>query len=123
MSSEDGRVNLLIVDDHAPFRGLARLLLSRHGYEIVGEAEDAASALAAARALKPDVVLLDVQLPDRDGISVAEELANTAHPPQVVITSSRPARDYGQRLRGAPIAGFIRKDEVSGATLSGILEA
>jgi DNA-binding NarL/FixJ family response regulator len=114
-------VNLLIVDDHAPFRRLARMLLSRHGFDVVGEADDAATALAAADALTPDVVLLDVQLPDRDGISVAEELANGAHPPRVVLTSSRPARDYGQRLREAPIAGFIRKDEVSADTLGSIL--
>lgn len=115
-------MNLLIVDDHAPFRALARMRLGRDGYDVVGEARDAASALAAAEALRPDVVLLDVQLPDRDGISVAAELAAGAHPPRVVLTSSRPARDYGQRLRDAPVAGFIPKDEVSSSALASVLD-
>lgn len=114
-------MKLLIVDDHAPFRRLARMLLSRDGYDVVGEAPDAASCLRAAQALTPDVVLLDVQLPDRDGISVAEDLAGGTYPPRVVLTSSRSARDYGKRLRDAPIAGFIQKDDVSGAALDSIL--
>ena len=68
---------VLIVDDHAPFRALARRVLTADGFDIVGEAADGASALDAARALRPDVVLLDVQLPDVDGFRVAQELATS----------------------------------------------
>lgn len=68
---------VLIVDDHADFRAFARTLLQAEGYEVVGEAQDGASALAAARELEPGLVLLDVQLPDLDGFAVREQLATT----------------------------------------------
>ena len=69
---------VLIVDDHAPFRALARRVLTADGFDIVGDATDGASALDAARALRPDVVLLDVQLPDVDGFRVAREAPATS---------------------------------------------
>ena len=69
------RMRVLIVDDHEPFRAVAREVLERAGYVVAGEAGDAAEALAAVAADAPDAVLLDVQLPDRDGFSVAAELA------------------------------------------------
>ena len=74
---EDGAVGptVLIVDDHADFRAFARTLLEAGGFEVVGEAGDGASALVAARALKPGLVLLDIQLPDIDGFAVCEQLA------------------------------------------------
>ena len=68
-------ISVLIVDDHAGFRSLASSLLEAHGYDVVGEAADGTSALAAATVLKPALVLLDVQLPDRDGFAVAQELS------------------------------------------------
>lgn len=114
-------MTLLIVDDHAPFREIAGLLLACDGVDVVGEAGDGASALAAAARLRPDVVLLDVQLPDRDGISVAEELASWPHPPQVVLTSSRDAASYGQRLARASVTGFIAKADVSREALDSVL--
>ena len=74
---DDGAVGptVLIVDDHADFRAFARTLLEAGGFEVVGEARDGASALSAARALRPELVLLDVQLPDIDGFAVCEQLA------------------------------------------------
>ena len=80
---------MLIVDDHSSFRRLARRMLGAAGFLVVGEALDAASALAAAASLQPDVVLLDIVLPDRSGLLVAEELARVADPPRVVFISSR----------------------------------
>ena len=62
--------SILIVDDHPSFRAMARALLQSEGYTIVGEAVDGASALTAVRELHPEVVLLDVQLPDTDGFAV-----------------------------------------------------
>ncbi len=67
--------SVLIVDDHPSFRLSARRMLEAYGYTVVGEAEDGERALAAAEELKPDLVLLDVQLPDIDGFEVAERLA------------------------------------------------
>ena len=83
---------VLIVDDHAPFRARARALLEADGFEVVGEAADGEAAVAAAQRLRPDVVLLDVQLPGIDGFAVAERLAAEAEPPAVVLISSRGAR-------------------------------
>ena len=67
-------VSVLIVDDHPSFRATARLLLESEGFEVVGEAADGAAGLRDARALEPDLVLLDVQLPDIDGFEVAAQL-------------------------------------------------
>ncbi len=114
-------VTVLIVDDHPSFRASARLLLESEGYLVVGEAADGESALARARELMPDLVLLDVQLPDCDGFRVAERLADEAAPPAVVLTSSREAGDYGSLVERSGARGFIAKDELSGATLAGVL--
>ena len=97
---------VLIVDDHAPFRALARRLLTADGFDIVGEAADGASAIDAARALRPDVVLLDVQLPDVDGFRVAEALNDDPPSPAVVLVSSRSGSDYGSRLTSQPGPGL-----------------
>jgi len=114
-------VRVLIVDDHAPFRALARMVLVADGFDVVGEAGDGPDALVAALDLHPDVVLLDVQLPGADGFAVAEELA--AHPPApaVVLVSSRSRSDYGNRVAENVARGFIAKDELSGAALRLVL--
>src|SRR3954454_9649422 len=92
---------VLVVDDHAEFRAAARALLEAEGFTVVGEAADGADALAANTRLRPQVVLLDIQLPDLDGFAVAERLACAEHVPVVVLISSRDARAYGARLAGA----------------------
>jgi DNA-binding NarL/FixJ family response regulator len=116
--SEGRRPSVLIVDDHAGFRGFARRLLQSAGFPVVGEATDGRSALRAARELRPDVVLLDVLLPDMSGFAVAEELSTGAAPPLVLLTSSRAAADLGARLRTTPATGFIAKRDLSPASLS-----
>ena len=112
------RPTVVIVDDHAEFRAAARALLEAEGFDVVGEAADAAGAVAVAARLRPRVVLLDIQLPDRDGFAVADELAEG---PQVVLTSSRDARAYGRRLAMAPVRGFIAKRELSGQALAALV--
>jgi DNA-binding NarL/FixJ family response regulator len=112
---------VLIVDDHPSFRATARALLESEGWVVVGEAEDAASALAAARSLHPDVVLLDVQLPDGDGFEVCESLGRDGAP-RVVLVSSRDRADYGSCVDGCGAVGFIAKAELSGAALAEALE-
>jgi DNA-binding NarL/FixJ family response regulator len=103
---------VLIVDDHATWRRFARRLLEEAGFDVVGEAEDGASAIAAAHDLVPGAVLLDVLLPDRSGLEIAAELAHTHT--AVVLTSSRSACDLGAALEEAPKKGFIPKSAFSG---------
>jgi DNA-binding NarL/FixJ family response regulator len=114
-------VRVLIVDDHPSFRASARSLLESEGYEVVGEAADGTEALAVAAQLAPDLVLLDVQLPDIDGFEVARRLAESTHPPQVVLTSSRDGADYGACIGEAKARGFVPKAELSGAALAVLL--
>ena len=111
---------VLIVDDHAGFRGFARRLLEAGGYTVIGEAGDGATALAAVEALRPELVLLDIVLPDMDGLAVAERLAGNGDRPIVVLTSSREAADFGERLELSPARGFIHKDDLSGAAFDAI---
>ena len=112
------RSGVLIVDDDGPFRVLARALLQAEGFDVVGEAADAASALASVRSLRPSVVLLDVQLPDLDGFEVARQLAEEPESPRVVLLSSRGEESHRHRLAHAPVRGFIAKDDLSGVALT-----
>jgi DNA-binding NarL/FixJ family response regulator len=114
--------SLLIVDDHADFRAGARTLLEVDGFDVVGEAADGESALEAARRLRPQVVLLDIQLPGIDGFAVADRLSASDDAPMVVLTSSRAAEAFHQRLRTTDsVRGFIPKAELSGECLSALL--
>ncbi len=112
---------MLIVDDHDGFRESARALLEAEGFAVVGDAADGAGALAAVPRLRPEVVLLDVQLPDVDGFTVAARLAALPDPPRVVLISSRDAAAYGPRLDAAPVRGFLAKRELSGAALAALV--
>jgi len=113
-------VTVLIVDDHAGFRRSARALLEVEGFEVVGEAADGSSGLALARELEPDLVLLDVALPDISGFDVAAGLATT--PSKVILTSSREHADYGGRVRQSGALGFVPKDGLTPEALHELLE-
>jgi DNA-binding NarL/FixJ family response regulator len=115
------RPTLLIVDDHAGFRSLARRLLGSGGFEVVGEAADGRAAVAAARELRPDVVLLDIQLPDIDGFEVLARLRDGPAGPAVVLTSTRDRADYGERVDHCGANGFIPKAELSGAAVLAVI--
>jgi len=93
---------ILLVDDHASARRSIRALLEAAGYDVVGEAVDGLSAIKQARELRPEVMLLDIQLPDIDGFEVAARLAGNGHRPRIVLTSSRTAEDYGELIDEAP---------------------
>jgi DNA-binding NarL/FixJ family response regulator len=113
---------ILIVDDHPSFRGMAKALLESEGFDVVGEAPDGASALEAARELHPDVILLDVQLPDIDGFEVAAQLTKNGNSPAIVMTSSRDACDFGSLVANSGARGFIPKAELSAEAVSALLE-
>jgi DNA-binding NarL/FixJ family response regulator len=112
---------VLIVDDHAAFRASARALLEAEGFDVVGEAADGAGAVDAVAILRPEIVLLDVQLPDLDGLAVAEQLATGEDAPAVVLISSRDAAAYGPRLQRASARGFIPKSGLSGEALAALI--
>ena len=115
------RPTVLIVDDHASFRDAAGALLESDGFRVVGEAADGESALTAVAWLQPQIVLLDVQLPDMDGFAVAAELAARPGAPVVVLVSSRDATAYAARLGDTPALGFLAKRDLSGAALAAIV--
>lgn len=112
---------VLIVDDHVGFRLRARALLEAGGFDVVGEAGTGAEALAAAAELDPDLVLLDVQLPDVDGFEVARRLEEIDGAVEVVLTSSRDRSDYGSLIAESPARGFLPKGELSGAAILALL--
>ena len=113
---------MLIVDDHASFRSLARRLLVAEGFDVVGEAGDAADAFVAVRSLAPDVVLLDIRLPDLDGFGVAEVLAGDEDAPAVVLVSSRSRGDYGPRVDASPRPRVHREARPDGGCAAGCAE-
>jgi DNA-binding NarL/FixJ family response regulator len=113
---QDMARTVLIVDDHAAFRARARRALELDGYEVVGEAADAAAGIAEAARLRPALVLLDVGLPDASGFAVAGEIADAAT--AVILTSTR---DYDILDAGCAAAGFVPKAELSGAALDAVL--
>ena len=115
------RRTVLIVDDHQAFRESASALLEAEGFSVVGGAADGGAALSEAERLRPEVVLLDIQLPDIDGFAVAERLSDWPEPPRVVLISSREAGSYGPRLDAARADGFITKRELSGAALAALV--
>ena len=112
---------VLIVDDHDSYRALARRLLESEGFDVVGESADGVSAVADAERLQPEVVLLDVQLPDIDGFEVARRLARLPCAPTVVLCSSREASDYGGQVKRASVNGFISKADLSGTRLAALM--
>ncbi|HEV8555489.1 MAG TPA: response regulator [Actinophytocola sp.] len=120
---DDGAVRptILIVDDHEGFRASARAMLEAEGLNVVGEAADGAAAVDAVCALRPQIVLLDIQLPGSDGLSVAEVLAELADPPAVVLISSRDMSAYGPRLHRSRARGFLTKSALSGEAIADLV--
>jgi len=112
---------VLIVDDHVGFRGQVAHLLEGAGYHVVGSCGDGPSALAANAALCPEIVLLDVNLPDTDGFALLREFAGSGRSPVVILISTREAGDYGGQIERSGAAGFISKGDLSAASLAAVV--
>jgi DNA-binding NarL/FixJ family response regulator len=112
--------SIVIVDDHAGFRSCARRLLETEGYRVVGEAADGGSGLSSARRLKPELMLIDVCLPDIDGFELAAQLQELEPCPTVILTSSRDCAEL-ESLTGGCACGVVPKDQLSGAVLEQLL--
>jgi DNA-binding NarL/FixJ family response regulator len=112
---------VLIVDDHPSFRASARVLLEAEGFDVVGEAADGHAAIAEAGRLRPEIVLLDVQLPDIDGFDVAARLTRLEDPPAVILVSSRDGSDFGPLVTRSGARGFVPKAELSGDRVQALL--
>jgi CheY-like chemotaxis protein len=114
-------LRVLIVDDHEVFRRIVRRILEDVGFDVVGEAGTGAEAFRLVDELGPDVVLLDVQLPDTDGFLVAEGLSRGSCPPAVVLISTRERSDFAGLLARSSARGFVTKADLSGAALHHVL--
>jgi DNA-binding NarL/FixJ family response regulator len=112
---------VLIVDDSPAFRSAVRLLLESEGYEVLGEAGDGETAVARARRLQPQLVLLDVKLPDTDGFDVAGQLTRRGDGPGVILTSSHDASDFGPLVEQSGAHGFLAKWDLSGPAIAALL--
>jgi DNA-binding response OmpR family regulator len=113
---------ILIVDDHPSFLATARLLLETEGFEVVGVARDGETAMAEALRLAPDVVLLDVRLPDIDGFEVATRLREAGTPSTIVLTSSRDATEFGPLIAESGADGFVSKVDLTGEAVLALIE-
>jgi DNA-binding NarL/FixJ family response regulator len=113
---------VLIVDDHPSFRSVARVLLEAEGYEIVGDAASGEQGIVEAVRLRPDVVLLDIGLPDMDGFDVVSRIRDAGVDSAVVLTSTREAADYGPMLTESGARGFIAKSDLSGDALRALVQ-
>jgi len=107
-------VTVLVVDDHPSFRAIARVVLESDGFVVVGTASDGESAVVAALELEPDVMLLDVELPDIDGFTVVAQLRAAGSKVAVVLASSREAADFGSLVTDSGARGFVTKAELTG---------
>ena len=113
---------VLIVDDHPSFRASARAMLEAEGFDVVGELTEGASVVETVLALEPDVVLLDVQLPDMTGFDVCAKLETCdASTVQVILVSSRDLTDYGELVDVSCACGFVPKGELSGDMIAALL--
>jgi DNA-binding NarL/FixJ family response regulator len=113
---------VVIVDDNDAFRERTRTLLDAEGYSVVGEARDGAGGLQLLRELAPDLALLDVQLPDTDGFTLAERARATVGDTSIIIISTREAADYASSVTCCGALGFISKSELCDRALREILD-
>jgi DNA-binding NarL/FixJ family response regulator len=121
MSSDRATLTVVIVDDHPSFRAVARMMLETDGFRVVGVEEDGESGVVGALRLEPDVVLLDVELPDIDGFEVAARLRAAGSRAAIVLASSRDRSDFGSLIHESGARGFLTKAELSGDAIRSLV--
>ena len=105
---------MLLVDDQAPFRAAARLVIARtKEFELVGEAESGAEAVVRTGELRPDLVLMDVHLGDRNGVDVTREITSADEAPYVLLLSTHALEDLPADARNCGAGGYINKEQLS----------
>lgn len=112
-------VRVVIVDDHELFRARLRELLALEAFDVVGDAGTGAAGVALTAELHPDVVLLDVVLPDGEGFGLVPSLHRSGA--AVVLISTRDRRDYGGRVESSGAEGFLSKAELTGPAIRELL--
>jgi DNA-binding NarL/FixJ family response regulator len=117
------RPRIVIVDDDPAFLTTVRVLLEAEGFDVAGEALSGRDGVTTVAELDPDLVLVDVNLPDIDGFEVVERLADGGRATPVVLTSIRSADDFGDLVEASRARGFITKAEISGEALAEFLNA
>jgi DNA-binding NarL/FixJ family response regulator len=110
--------SVLVVDDDPEFRRLAGRLLTSSGMTVVGEADSVAAALDAAARLKPSAALIDIELPDGDGISLACQLAALPWSPRIVLTSIDGEITTTREVRNAGARAFVNKADLPNTPLA-----
>jgi CheY-like chemotaxis protein len=113
--------SVLVVDDDPEFRRLARRLLAGSGLTVIGEADTVAMALEAAESLQPSAILVDVELPDGDGVALARELAALPWRPRIVLTSINGDITTAEEARDAGARAFVHKAELPSVPLAQLL--
>jgi DNA-binding NarL/FixJ family response regulator len=121
MRLPETKATIVIVDDHPSFRAVARRVLETDGFVVVGTASDGESGLAATLQLAPDVVLLDVELPDIDGFEVAARLRQAGSATAIVLASSRDGADFGSLVSESGARGFVAKAELTGDAIRALV--
>jgi DNA-binding NarL/FixJ family response regulator len=116
-------ISVLVVDDDPTFRRLARLLLAAHGLAVVAEAGSVAEALSTARTVKPSAALVDVELPDGDGFTLAGELSAMEWSPRIVVTSVQNGQHFPAEARRNGAEAFVLKADLPAAPLATLLRA
>jgi CheY-like chemotaxis protein len=113
--------SVLVVDDDPEFRKLAGRLLAASGLTVVGEADGVAAALEVALRLRPSAVLVDIELPDGDGVTLARELAALPWRPRIVLTSIDGDITTTAEARLAGARAFVNKADLPSAPLAELL--
>lgn len=111
----------VLVDDNVPFLLTATKLLGRQDIRVVGVAHDGSEGVERAAELRPDVVLVDINLGRESGFDLAERLARSADPPAVIMISSQSGADFADLVEQGSAAGFIDKSALSGDAIRELL--
>jgi two-component system, NarL family, nitrate/nitrite response regulator NarL len=113
----------IIVDDSEAFLASASRFLSAQGLEVVGRASCGAEALRLAQKLEPDVVLVDVQLGDEDGLELTRRLSVPVHAPRVILISSYPQDELAELIADSPAVGFVAKSALNAHAIARLASA